>query len=370
MEYWDKDITNTELLNHFRNILKTESEQIRKDIKAEIALENTKTLKKIEDCFNRLDQLENKFNNLNKKLIYLDRRLRKNNIIIVGLNIPENSDLIDFVLNKIKDLIDIDLSAAEINNIELIKIGKHQKAIKLEFISYLKKKLILRNCNKLKGKNIYINDDLGYEDRQDRKVLTKHLKTARSKGYFAKIQGRTLIVNDDIYNIDQLTQMDISGKSPKPDVHSSHSHTFQQSNSAPQTPTHHITYFEDSLNVFRLETPKRNLQNTKVTEKTVQTIEHQEGQIKSPKAQNRILTSSESLRISDNKPEKEYRNEKDLEVESTEENKSLTKERTEENKKLEDKHKQKKLEDKKKQDRSRNNSSSSTSRIVTRNQNK
>lgn len=44
--------------------------------------------------------------------------------------------------------------------------------------------MILRICNKRRRKNIYVNEDLCYEDRQERNILVRHLKTARNKGYF------------------------------------------------------------------------------------------------------------------------------------------------------------------------------------------
>lgn len=36
------------------------------------------------------------------------------------------------------------------------------------------KQIIYKNVNKLNGKNIYFNDDLYFEDRQERKILVKH----------------------------------------------------------------------------------------------------------------------------------------------------------------------------------------------------
>ena len=124
------------------------------------------------------------------------------------MEVPDSNKLLEFTLNKIKELLDIEILQRDINNIFQIK-SDQIAPIKIEFVSYLKKQTVLKNANKLKGKNIFISQDLIYEDRKDRKLLQTHLKAARSKNLYAKIKGNSLQINDDIYTIEQLQKIDI-----------------------------------------------------------------------------------------------------------------------------------------------------------------
>ena len=83
------------------------------------------------------------------------------------------------------------------------------KPIKVKFSTYLKKSLILLNLYKMKGTKISVAHDLCYNDRIDHKILRDHLKQAKAKNYPAKIKGNKLFVNNDIYTVQQLKQMQL-----------------------------------------------------------------------------------------------------------------------------------------------------------------
>lgn len=71
MDCIGQDISNMEILNRLRNILKIGSECIRKAIKNENKLENTKILKKI---VKRIKKLEENYNGLLIRRLYFERR--------------------------------------------------------------------------------------------------------------------------------------------------------------------------------------------------------------------------------------------------------------------------------------------------------
>ncbi|KAG5896588.1 hypothetical protein JTB14_024398 [Gonioctena quinquepunctata] len=95
------------------------------------------------------------------------------------------------------------------------------------------------------GKNI---QDLCYGDRQENKTLKKHLNSARSKGYLAKIRGQTLVVNNEAYSVEQLRNLEQEEEdlknSPTPNL---------RAVSEPSTPTTNQTFLEDSLQLFFAE---------------------------------------------------------------------------------------------------------------------
>lgn len=256
MKESELDITNAELLKQVVDSIKNECEQIRKELKKELYSENKKIIEKIDNCYRNINELDKKIKHIDNRCKYLDRNSRKNNILIFGLQIPENSDLVKVTLEKIKELTDIDLSLNDINNLHTIRVG-NKTVIKIIFVSYLKKELLLKNGYRLKGTNISFAEDLCYEDRQERKFLRKHLQVARSKNYFAKIRGQKLVVNNEVYSIDQLKNFELEEVSNGIDTNTPLSPIhYVKPSSAPATPSVSETYFEDSLQIFSLNTPQ------------------------------------------------------------------------------------------------------------------
>ncbi|KAJ8930228.1 hypothetical protein NQ314_016983 [Rhamnusium bicolor] len=102
----------------------------------------------------------------------------------------------------------IDLETRDFNNI--YPIGKIEankpNPIKIELTSYLKKLEILRNTYKLKGRNIFITQDLSKDDQINHKALRQHLNRAKQNNIKATIKQNKLIVNNKAYTLDQLTQ--------------------------------------------------------------------------------------------------------------------------------------------------------------------
>ncbi|KAK9710717.1 hypothetical protein QE152_g25884 [Popillia japonica] len=132
--------------------------------------------------------------------------------------------------------LNVDLSASDINDI--YAIGKQTtKPIIVKFISYLKKKEVLKNVRQLKGTKIVVAEDLIYEDRQRNRILRKHLLAARSKLLNAFIKANKLYVNGEAFTADQLIE--------KESEDSLHVSIEKRSNSAPPTPTPRVADFED-----------------------------------------------------------------------------------------------------------------------------
>ncbi|XP_065684371.1 uncharacterized protein LOC136096732 [Hydra vulgaris] len=77
-----------------------------------------------------------------------------------------------------------------------IRDGKKVRSIVLKLLNYKDKERILKNSSKLKGKNIYINEDYCAETVQIRKELRMEMKKAREGGKFAFISYDKLIVQE------------------------------------------------------------------------------------------------------------------------------------------------------------------------------
>lgn len=166
----------------------------------------TEIRKAVFEVTKRVIKAEEKIEALTKRNISLERRIRKNNIVIFGLSYV-GSDLAEFVIDQFNKLLKIVIKEEEINNI--YKIGKKSESqpIVIEFVSYFNKLKVLKNTKLLKDTTVSIANDLCPEDREDLKVLVKHLKIAKANNIQAKIRGLRLVINGKEYTVEQLQQI-------------------------------------------------------------------------------------------------------------------------------------------------------------------
>lgn len=196
---------------------------------AEIKQDFNKVINTYEEKINKLE-LQNQ--QLQTSITKLQRRIKKNNIVIFGTkNLEEN--LWVTILELFKNTLEIDISEKDINDI--YKIGKNENnPVVIEFISFQTKLLVLRNAKKLKGKNISISSDLCFEDRENNKILAVHMKEAKKKGLQAYIRGNKLIVGKDVYTAKQLSITHLS--TTDSEHQQDNKETPGRSGSAPSTP--------------------------------------------------------------------------------------------------------------------------------------
>lgn len=232
----ENDLSNKQILDTLLNAIKEEGKANKEELKREIKEETQILLQKLEKNTSNIDKLTQQYIALENRYINFERIIRKNNIIIFGLNVPTGTNLLHFTLNKLQHLLGVQLQETDINNVYQLK-SDGTPPIKVEFVTFLKKDLIIKNCRKLKGTKIFISQDLCPEDRKDQKVLNDHLKIARSKNYLAKIKGKKLEINGESYTIEQLRQTEIEKPTPRTYEENLSPVTSRRSHSAPQTPS-------------------------------------------------------------------------------------------------------------------------------------
>lgn len=155
----------------------------------------------------KLEKANAKIDVLEKKCLFLERKNRKNNVVIFGMIpgiLPNKENLLSNTLNKLNTLLGVHVSEADINNFHTVGNQEGKQGIVLEFISFLKKRSLFQNIQKLKGTNISVVNDLNKEDRENHKLLVKHLKNARESNLDARIIGNQLEVNKKRYSVDVL----------------------------------------------------------------------------------------------------------------------------------------------------------------------
>ena len=71
--------------------------------------------------------------------------------------------------------------------------NRKPRTIVCKLLNYKQREEILRNTKKLKGKNIFINEDFCYETMQYRKKLWEEVKNLGSKGKTAYFNYRSIV---------------------------------------------------------------------------------------------------------------------------------------------------------------------------------
>lgn len=187
-------------------------EEIQKLI-AGSTIELQNTIKRLSQDIAKLNTniatLESANTKLQERVEFLERRNRKNNIIIFGF--PHDNlrteELAKAVIVELKTLLSLELKTSDINN--TYYIGNHNKPkrpVIVQLSTYITKSRILRNVAKLKGKGISISNDLSPSERKVNKVLVDHLKQAKSKKLVAFIRGDKLHIGEEIYSYQQLIE--------------------------------------------------------------------------------------------------------------------------------------------------------------------
>lgn len=183
-------------LDDIKHLFEKQTAEIKAELKQALGEVNTKII----EGGKRFDLIEN-------KLLAIERRARKNNVVIFGMKVDQTA-IFGSTLQQINTLLGLKLSEGDVNNI--YKIGKSDTApIIVEFLAFHKKALIFKNRERLRGlrgTGISVSNDLCEADRESQKVLRRHLKVARGKNIPAKIEGFKIQIDGKWYTPQQLQE--------------------------------------------------------------------------------------------------------------------------------------------------------------------
>lgn len=182
--------------------------------------------KEIQQVLHTNEILHKEVDALRTRCLTLERASRKNNIIIFGLkNTDLSKDLLTHILEQVNLIFEGNFTLGDINN--YYPIGKEKsgsRPVVVQFVSFLKKRKIFQDRNKLKNLKAHglsIANDLCPEDRKVQRTLYKHLQIARSQKLDAKIVGHKLVIDNQEYQVENLEKLE---RDTEPDFASSGIH--------------------------------------------------------------------------------------------------------------------------------------------------
>ena len=152
--------------------------------------------KKVKTVEEKVETIENKFTNeVQRKLTEIEDRSRRNNIRIEGV-VQESYESWDQTETMVNNLLKDKL---EIENVKIERAHRtgrtneeKTRTIVCKLLDYKDKLKIMQNRKKLKGTNIYINEDFSKETREHRKKLWEEVKVLRSQGEIAYLNYRSI----------------------------------------------------------------------------------------------------------------------------------------------------------------------------------
>lgn len=241
-------LTNEELLNKLETLIKA-TNKISEEIEA-IKCSLT----------SRIDKVEEGCRKIENKITTIERRNRRNNIVIFGVRASADN-LLKVTLDKLNGIFELQLSERDIDNVYIIGI---KNTIIVEFVSYLKKLSVLQNCRKLKGTGISIADDLCPEDQKIRTELYGYLKRARANNLNAYVRGQKLYINNIPHTLEELQTNSKQWVNDEDITQASH-----KTSIIPSTPVLNTTELEKELDNLKAQT--QNTQKTELKETLTRT---------------------------------------------------------------------------------------------------
>lgn len=136
------------------------------------------------------NKLKARITKLEEKTERIESQNRRNNVIIKGLAVEQN------VEEEVNRLLESKLnSEIKPESIKPIKNIRNTPIILLKFKNSEDKNHIMKNRSKLKGSEIYIENDMTKEERRIQFVIRKRAKEERRKGNKTNIGFKTLYIN-------------------------------------------------------------------------------------------------------------------------------------------------------------------------------
>lgn len=181
-----------------RNILESKTELLK-----EVAILKSENIKLREENKQQKNQLE-----------ILERKFKKYNFIIYGIQgEEEKEDISAKVIELINNKLSIDCTKTDFRDI--YRIGKiienKTRPVVCEVGNFALKQEILKQSridfHELKKQKIFFDQDYIAEDYQKRKLLSQHLKAAKNKGLSAYIKNNKLVINGEEFSHDALNDM-------------------------------------------------------------------------------------------------------------------------------------------------------------------
>lgn len=147
----------------------------------------------------KYEHLREKCENQEKRLYFLEKQARKNNVVFFGIKEIETSysTLEILIVNFIKEHFSHQLDRRDIQEVKRIgKKGEKPRPLVVTFCTLGTKIQLFKNRNVLKNTEHYITEDFPQNILEKRKELQEQAKLEREKGNLVKIKYDKLVITE------------------------------------------------------------------------------------------------------------------------------------------------------------------------------
>lgn len=191
----------------------TEVKNELKNLKTEFATELNYLREENKHLIEENKQLIGRLNNI-------ERKTKKFNIVIYGLNEKQPENTLEEVFDLIQNKFSLHPSKTEIR--DAFRLGHYEenktRPILVEFVTNSLRTAIFEKSPSLKGTGIAVSADYIQEDYLKRKFLTSQLKIVRAQGRTAQLKGHKLIIDNIPYTYEEIKlqndQINSKGNTP------------------------------------------------------------------------------------------------------------------------------------------------------------
>ncbi|XP_044750293.1 uncharacterized protein LOC123310727 [Coccinella septempunctata] len=157
----------------------------------------------------RVHELDEDNRRLRAEVEELKRRERKNCVVVFGHAIERKALTLESICGWLKALLGIQVEYRDIS--DFYTLGRKESSpLKIEFATYWLKQKVLKSCRNLKGTGVVITADLTEMQREEYKILRRHLLLAKQDTRNeCFIKRDRLVINGEAYNVAELERRQI-----------------------------------------------------------------------------------------------------------------------------------------------------------------
>ncbi|XP_047993916.1 spindle pole body component 110-like [Leguminivora glycinivorella] len=192
------------LIKGLRIDLKKDLQESLNDIEAKLSKNIKELNEKLQDTYTNIrkdiENVKETNTNLDNKMCYIERQIRKRNVVFFGVEETENTyeELEKNIISIITETLKVDCNHLDLEIVRRIGIKNENKIrpVKVTLTTFGKKICILKKSSHLKRTNMYIKEDFTPQVLETRKLLQDQLQKAREEGKKAFIRHDKLIIKE------------------------------------------------------------------------------------------------------------------------------------------------------------------------------
>lgn len=166
------------------------------------------TILVVKELGSKITTLEKTVQKLEKKLVDLEDRSRRNNLIVYGIR-ERTDESVESLTKEVVDNVFSSVLRVNVSSVERIhRLGRKQpdkhRPVILKLMDYREKMSVLKNCSKLKGTSISVSEDFAPATRQIRKHLWNSTAEIRKTGVKVQLVHDKVKIDKKVFEWDNV----------------------------------------------------------------------------------------------------------------------------------------------------------------------